>query len=263
MLGERDSLRSRASLHARYDSIDSHASITHSALGSIRSIGFVGSRSLGSELGSEFGEDGHHNNRDAGNWEDENSGDDSTGTEIGAYSQPFAIPANASSGLSSLAMALAPNSPLSTKKSRQVTPSRKRTPERVSPVVQEDGFDTGSFKPKKGRKNWIRPLQLSVARGLDSNTISVQQRPMMFPRTSSDGTIALAHRRLRLDGTNEESMEKQIRRNRPEMELYSIPARLVNDVIVLLSILLEWVEMMIIIVWRVFVAVRYGRESIL
>jgi hypothetical protein len=45
--------------------------------------------------------------------------------------------------------------------------------------------------------------------------------------------------------------------------LYSPPARLVNDLIILLAILLEWIEMFVVIVYRVSVAVKYGRESIL
>ena len=91
----------------------------------------------------------------------------------------------------------------------------------------------------------------------------------MQPRTSSDGTLALAHRRQR--STQEElydlvqdiTTKNQAERRERQLELYSPPARLVNDLIILLSVLLEWIEMLIVIVYRVSVAVKYGRESIL
>jgi hypothetical protein len=103
---------------------------------------------------------------------------------------------------------------------------------------------------------------------------------MLYPRTSSDGTLALAHRRLAQSGkdkTVEVSEKEELHnlvqtivddltkegRGERQLELSSPPARLVNDIIILLSVLLEWIEMFIVIIWRVSIAVRYGRESIL
>jgi hypothetical protein len=71
---------------------------------------------------------------------------------------------------------------------------------------------------------------------------------------------------LSIDSRQE--LERALMRERdghiiPRLELYSPPARLVNDLIILLSILLEWIEIFVVIVWRVTLAVRYGRRSIL
>jgi hypothetical protein len=257
--------RDQTPLRGRYDSISSQlASIRKFVSDSVRSVRISGSRSLGSELGSEYGDhdksgiaataskDGHDM------WEDENPQSGSDGTD-GPYCRPIPIPANASSGLSSLAIALA-GSPTSK------TPKPK-TPRRTSPTRSVlDEFDPGSYRPKKGRRNWIRPLLLSQAQGLDTT-----RRPAMHPRTSSDGTLALAHRRQNQVRSEKEELydlvqeisQNGIERRERQLELYSPPARLVNDLIILLSVLLEWIEMLIIIIYRVSVAVKYGRESIL
>lgn len=249
----------------RYDSFTTQlASVRKFVSESVRSVGFNGSRSLGSELGSEYGDEDQDVSDDAARtitkkdvWENEDPISGSDGTD-GPYTRPMSIPANASSGLSSLAMALS-CSPIS-----KVTPKLK-TPRRPSPSASRspvDDLDPGSYRPKKGRRNWIRPLLLS-------QHLEQKQRPMMQPRTSSDGTLALAHRRQR--STQEElydlvqdiTRKNQAERRERQLELYSPPARLVNDLIILLSVLLEWIEMLIVIVYRVSVAVKYGRESIL
>jgi len=244
-------------LRGRYDSISSQlASVRKFVSESVRSVGINGSRSLGSELGSEYGDHDHtsdefepakkeQDGKDM--WEDERiTGSDGTD---GVFSRPISIPANASSGLSSLAMALS-CSPVSKVKTPRRSPTR-------SPV---DDLDPGSYRPKKGRRNWIRPLLLSQR---------YDTRPAMYPRSSSDGTVALAHRRQRsskeelYDLVREISSRDGAERRDRRLELYSPPARLVNDLIILLSILLEWIEMFVVIVYRVSVAVKYGRESIL
>lgn len=213
-------------------------------------MGFNGSRSLGSELGSEYG-DQDHTSEDSEPIREEQEGkdlwedEDPTGSD--GTDGPFSrIPANASSGLSSLAMALS-CSPV----------SKVKTPRRSPTRSSVDDSDPGSYRPKKGRRNWIRPLLLSQR---------YDTRPAMYPRSSSDGTVALAHRRQRSNKEELYDLVKEIStRNEAErrLELYSPPARLVNDLIILLSILLEWIEMFVVIVYRVSVAVKYGRESIL
>jgi hypothetical protein len=246
------SSRHQTPLRGRYDSVSSQlASVRKFVSDSVRSVGFNGSRSLGSELGSEYG-DHDHTSSDSERlkrgqdgedvWEDEDpTGSDGTG---GPFSR---IPANASSGLSSLAMALS-CSPVSKVKTPRRSPTR-------SPI---DDSDPGSYRPKKGRRNWIRPLLLSQR---------YDTRPAMYPRSSSDGTVALAHCRQRSNKEEElfDLVKEISTRNEAErrLELYSPPARLVNDLIILLSILLEWIEMFVVIVYRVSVAVKYGRESIL
>jgi hypothetical protein len=248
------SSRHQTPLRGRYDSISSQlASVRKFVSESVRSVGFNGSRSLGSELGSEYGDHDHtsdgsgpvnHEQEGKDIWEDEGpTGSDDTD---GSFSRPISIPANASSGLSSLAMALS-CSPVSKVKTPRRSPTR-------SPV---DDSDPGSYRPKKGRRNWIRPLLLSQR---------YDTRPAMYPRSSSDGTVALAHRRQRSNKEELYDLVKEIStRNEAErrLELYSPPARLVNDLIILLAILLEWIEMFVVIVYRVSVAVKYGRESIL
>jgi hypothetical protein len=246
--------RHQTPLRGRYDSISSQlASVRKFVSDSVRSVGLNGSRSRGSELGSEYGDHDHtsddsepiakeQDGKDI--WEDE----DQTGSDgtDGPFSRPITIPANASSGLSSLAMALS-CSPVSKVKTPRRSPTR-------SPV---DELDPGSYRPKKGRRNWIRPLLLSQR---------YDTRPAMCPRSSSDGTVALAHRRQRSSKEELYDLVKEISiRNEGEkrLELYSPPARLVNDLIILLSILLEWIEMFVVIVYRVSVTVKYGRESIL
>jgi hypothetical protein len=79
-------------------------------------------------------------------------------------------------------------------------------------------------------------------------------------------SIASSATMLSIDSRQE--LERALVRERgdhiiPRLELYSPPARLVNDLIILLSILLEWIEIFVVIVWRVTLAVRYGRKSIL
>jgi hypothetical protein len=287
-------LRAPASAHTRYDSITSHlASVRKYVTDSVRSVTFAGSRSLGSELGSEYGDHDHErtitsDSRDQGSWQDEDPKSGSDGTDSGPYGSPIAIPANASSGLTSLAIALSSSPSTSKQKSTPFkgkaidTPTKKSSTSRTregsparSPV---DEFDPGSYRPKKGRRNWIRPLQLSISHGLVP--APTRQRPMLYPRTSSDGTLALAHRRLAQSGkdkTVEVSEKEELHnlvqtivddltkegRGERQLELSSPPARLVNDIIILLSVLLEWIEMFIVIIWRVSIAVRYGRESIL
>ena len=287
-------LRVPTTPHTQYDSITSHlASVRKYVTDSARYVGLIGSRSLGSELGSEFGDHDHErttsgDSRDEGIWQDEDFKSGSDGTDSGPYGRPIAIPANASSGLTSLAIALAPNSPSTSKRQspardRTSTPTKKSITPRArqgSPIRSPvDEFDPGSYRPKKGRRNWIRPLQLSISHGLEPAPL--RQQPMLHPRTSSDGTIALAHRRLGQSGSEKsiepksekeelhnlvqnivDDMTKEGRRER-QLELSSPPARLVNDIIILLAILLEWIEMLIVIIWRVSIAVRYGRESIL
>jgi hypothetical protein len=248
------SSRHQTPLRGRYDSISSQlASVRKFVSESVRSVGFNGSRSLGSELGSEYGDHDHtsddseptKNEQDGKDlWEDEDpTGSDGTD---GIFSRPISIPENASSGLSSLAMALS-CSPVSKVKTPRRSPTRSAI----------DDSDPGSYRPKKGRRNWIRPLLLSQR---------YDTRPAMYPRSSSDGTVALAHRRQRSNKEELYDLVKEISiRNEAErrLELYSPPARLVNDLIILLSILLEWIEMFVVIVYRVSVAVKYGRESIL
>jgi hypothetical protein len=248
------SSRHQTPLRGRYDSISSQlASVRKFVSESVRSVGFNGSRSLGSELGSEYGDHDHtsdgsepvdHEQEGKDIWEDEDpTGSDGTD---GTFSRPISIPANASSGLSSLAMAQS-CSPVSKVKTPRRSPTR-------SPI---DDSDPGSYRPKKGRRNWIRPLLLSQR---------YDTRPAMYPRSNSDGTVALAHRRQRSNKEELYDLVKEISiRNEAErrLELYSPPARLVNDLIILLSILLEWIEMFVVIVYRVSVAVKYGRESIL
>jgi len=236
-------------LRGRYDSISSQlASVPKFVSESVRSVGFNGSRSLGSELGSEYG-DRDHTSDDSEPIKKEDSKDvweeeDPTGSD--GTDGPFSrIPAKASNGLSSLAMALS-CSPV----------SKVKTPRRSPTRSSVDDSDPGSYRPKKGRRNWIRPLLLSQR---------YDTRPAMYPRSSSDGTVA-AHRRQKSSKEELYDLVKEISsRNEAErrLELYSPPARLVNDLIILLSILLEWIEMFVVIVYRVSVAVKYGRESIL
>jgi len=245
------SSRHQTPLRGRYDSVSSQlASVRKFVSESVRSVGFNGSRSLGSELGSEYG-DQDHTSEDSEPIREEQEGkdlwedEDPTGSD--GTDGPFSrIPANASSGLSSLAMALS-CSPV----------SKVKTPRRSPTRSSVDDSDPGSYRPKKGRRNWIRPLLLSQR---------YDTRPAMYPRSSSDGTVALAHRRQRSNKEELYDLVKEIStRNEAErrLELYSPPARLVNDLIILLSILLEWIEMFVVIVYRVSVAVKYGRESIL
>lgn len=324
-----------ATPQSRYGSLTSHmASVRKYMSASVRSAAALG-RSLGSELGSEYGDSDVEEEHDdtftrdtlvaAGPSNSSQDWHEETGYRgIGSHTRLVPIPSTASSGLPSLALALGPTSPPpvpnSTRSTRQhrfnqasrpgsktkrssspTTPlnRRKRSPARLSgsPASRSrDNGDPGSYRPKKGRSNWIRPLLLPRAQGLKPD--STRRRPGLHPRSCSDGALAFAHRqyvsevgtvsaqmlrevasaRMNLDSIassatmlsidSRQELERALMRERdghiiPRLELYSPPARLVNDLIILLSILLEWIEIFVVIVWRVTLAVRYGRRSIL
>lgn len=314
---------------SRFGSIGSHvASVRKYVSESVRSTTIRG-RSLGSELGSQYGESEVEDNNDTfvrdtvrlpGNSMARRQKHASDGTEGDmGYGELHPIPSTASSGLSSLALALAPSStpshPSSRRSSKQrrsaaLPSSYKRSLSPITPTVRRrrssgrlsgspanrSRDDPGSFRPKKGRNNWIRPLQLPRAQGLRAD--STRLRPGIHPRACSDSQLGLVHRRYLTDvGTTTSQMLKEVASARlsldsiassatllavdsreelekalhrdwsddcpPRLELFSPPARLVNDLIILFSIMLEWIEIMVVIVWRVFVAVKYGRKSIL
>lgn len=143
------------------------------------------------------------------------------------------------------------------------------------------------------RYGHLRPLALPLAQAIRSRGDYGVSRPGMHARTSSDGTVALAHRRISSSSGNGNARgnaqqgpgqgqghalaanqvsastrgDKGLAAAAGEAEddnqdegPATIPARIVNDMIILLSILADWLEVMVVIGYRVVMETRYGQR---
>lgn len=285
-------------------------------------------RSLGSELGSEYGdrpdnslrliEDALFLNRPSPSRTHLSVDDDGKSTFSDAFAEsPAALPPRVSAALSSLALALAPyTSPHpsrrisglpdsayktgeddlnvfddafamrkirwadTTRTSLDLTSNEHFISESVFNVKPASASKEDTVSSEAGRDTW----------GSVTEHLSLTQRPRLpHLRHSSDGSIALAHRRrtsqqilhgsrptiqtsksypepttTNIDEDDEGVWEVVLDKGDDEedwSEPRTIPGRLVHDLICLMAILVDFVECAVVIIYRVVLDMRYGQRD--
>ena len=284
-------------------------------------------RSLGSELGSEYGDQPEGSLRFIENalfGLNSPAGTHLTADEDGrsiiseGYFQPPApLPAGVSAALSSLALALAPYT--SPAPPRAMVGSRRpgssghladdedmnvfdetfamrkirwadTTRSSLHGSSSEEGVVTESvFSLPRSKSQALTMSSRSAPSGFHAKSplgskrerqVVISPRPPMRPaslRHSSDGSVALAHRRrlsqqaavlsgsqIRHDG--QQYPKDIVKRDGDEewQEPTTIPGRLVHDILCLLAILVDFIECAVVIIYRVIIDMRYGqRDSLL
>ena len=204
---------------------------------------------------------------------------------------PAPLPPHISAALNSLALALAPAtvSPLDTKLSEgerstlmdklsKSLPRIKWALDIVSPLAGKgvplpDATLPGPSRDKESSSDpWSNDRRTNTSHlgGRKAEyrlSLPLPPRPSMVTHASSDGSIALAHRRRSsqqvptLQAIQLRKRVSMVQSEFSSMEMQTIPGRLVHDFICLMAIMMEFVECTVVIVFRVVIDVRYNRRS--
>ncbi|CAD6572234.1 MAG: hypothetical protein TREMPRED_000481 [Tremellales sp. Tagirdzhanova-0007] len=233
-------------------------------------------RNLSTELGSEFGDDWGRTLRSLDDTHNMSSDDESEHIS----DPPAPLPPRVSAALSSLAMALAPHRI----SSGSIPPksSSFREPDRdvgeyrsLSKAVKVRRIDWADSNKKgdvcvskvTGWGKSVRPWEVGdvpdeLSESSDGRRPSrLYARPVVLRTVSggTDGSVALAHRRR--PSTLPISLGQRAEHTdmMAEWEAQTIPAKVVNDIICLLTIFVECVECAIIVLYCVMLEIRHGR----
>jgi len=234
-------------------------------------------RTLDSQRGSKFGDDDDWDQLVRPIQDSQDGQPGSSDEDSDQYSEPPApLPPHVSAALSSLALALAPHADLpgSIPRLPKRSPRERRLDiaayELLSEAVRARQIDWANADQKTDPiADWRIPDSLETNDSPDMMSESITRlglqpsrlhaRPMATRTVSSgtDASLALAHRRrpssLPLDLVQTLCFE--------EWELVTIPGKVVHDIICLLAIMADWVECVVIVMYRVLIDIRYGRRG--
>ena len=152
---------------------------------------------------------------------------------------PEPLPAHVSAALSCLALALAPH--------------KNAKPNSLAMEADTSTREDGELIKEPIHDIPLTTLAASTANlgvKYPSNTLTSRSR-QMARRAVSDTSVALAHRRR--------SSYQPILRL--EQEPTTIPGKVVNDVICLAAVAVDWAECIVIVVYRIVLSVRLGRRA--
>ena len=220
----------------------------------------------------------------------------------GTGHSPAPLPAHISAALSSLAMALAPAAltPNNGKVSEEEGGSRMAKLSRTLPRIKW-ALDIVSPLAGKGLQSASPQIKEVLPAALPSMraqqdpwlveqrrdsppnrrpeyrlSLPIPARPTLERHGSSDGSVALAHRRQasyqiqpnRFEGIATQSVfaltdSDCLTVEFTAGELQTVPGKLVHDLICLLAIMMEFLECAIVIVFRVAIDMRYNRKSVM
>ncbi|RXK37562.1 hypothetical protein M231_05187 [Tremella mesenterica] len=279
------------------------------------------SRTLGSELGSDFGDEWAIRSFDERSRTEQGSEEDD-------FEDPQPLPPNVSAALSSLALALAPSImfgqtdssvPILPKGSLRepgldhrayallseaVRMRKIRWADQDIPIRTSQSTPAGLTNLKSIVKNWQTPsdpwegneypddlstTSLSSVEPSLSRSRSRSRSPTPTPTLTSRPSLALAHRRsssiqtlhtihnlqalqvsisrsqakLHFSPSSKKEIQERYEKLDNEREPNTIPGRVVNDIICLLFLVLDWIEMLAVAVYRVIMDIRYGQRATL
>lgn len=177
---------------------------------------------------------------------------------------------------------------------RQIAPERlarpspqqegesSRTPTRTPKTSGTPGSSRAKRTTQTQHHPYLRPLRLPLKQGLEPLVPILENagrpaRPSLKSRPASDtfAVLALAHRRKFSSPGRELAVQIEHRRREqrqsrmsmsilPPLEEHSsfvtIPARLINDVIILLGLIMEWLEICLAIAYRIVSEASQGRR---